>query len=118
MAEKEEIDYDALAARLTDPDVPLGPPLEVHTGEDAARFGREFLLREYGSEEALEAAMRRPGRPRVSHDPQGPSPVVRGAIPQTDFEALDAFVKRSGKKQSAVVLEAIHEYLLERKLGS
>lgn len=48
----------------------------------------------------------------------GPSPVVRGAIPATDFEALNAFVKRSGKKQSAIVREAIHEYLVERKLVS
>ena len=53
MVEKDEFDYDALAARLTDPDVPLGPPSEVHAGEDAAQFGRKFMLREYGSEEAF-----------------------------------------------------------------
>ena len=118
MVQKDEFDYDALAARLTDPDVPLGPPSEVHAGEDAARFGREFMLREYGSEEAIAAAMRRPGRPHVGSEAQGPSPVVRGAIPIADFEALDAFMKRSGKKQSVIVREAIHEYLLERKLVS
>ena len=118
MVDKDEFDYDAFEARLTDPNVPLSAPREVHSGEDAARFGREFMLREYGSEEAIAAAMRRPGRPRVGTEQQGPSPVVRGAIPAADFEALDAFVKRSGKKQSAIVREAVHEYLVERKLVS
>ncbi|WP_431031239.1 ribbon-helix-helix protein, CopG family [Plantibacter sp. RU18] len=118
MTDREKIDYDALEARLTDPAVPLEAPLEVRTGAAAAQFGRDFMLREYGSEEALASAMRRPGRPRVGAEQNGASPVVRGAIPAADYEALDAFVKRSGKKQSAIVREAVHEYLVGRKLVS
>lgn len=117
MPDKTEVDYDALAARLTDPEVPLAAPREVHVGEDAARFGREFLLREYGSEEALQEAMRNPGRPRVGAAQEGPSPVVRGAITSSDFAALTELMKSSGMKQSAIVREAVHEYL-ERRLAS
>lgn len=117
MDDKTAIDYDALAARLTDPDVPLSAPSEVRAGVEAARFGQELLLREYGSMEAPGAAMRRPGRPRVGAEQQGPSPVVRGAITAADFDALTEFMKRCGTKQSAIVREAVHEYL-ERRVAS
>lgn len=52
-------DYEALAARLTDPNVSMGEPLLVLTGPAAAAAGRAFLLREYGSDEALRVALGR-----------------------------------------------------------
>lgn len=64
MAEWNDSDYDELEARLTDPDVPLRAPASALTGPTAARYCRDFLLREYGSEDAITDAMR-PGRPMV-----------------------------------------------------
>lgn len=65
-------DYEALAARLTDPfgrkTVPIkdvGPALR---GDEAAAAGRAFLLREYGSEQAIHGAMKAVNRPGVSGD--------------------------------------------------
>ncbi|MFB2582335.1 hypothetical protein ACEXQD_13890 [Herbiconiux sp. P15] len=60
----DEIDYEALAARLVDPEVETGAHRELH-GEETAARGRAFLLREYGSEEALRAAVW-PGGPKLS----------------------------------------------------
>ncbi|MBF4571158.1 hypothetical protein ITJ64_01350 [Herbiconiux sp. VKM Ac-1786] len=60
----DEIDYEALAARLTDPEVETVAQRELY-GEEAAAHGRALLLREYGSEEALKASLR-PGRPKLS----------------------------------------------------
>ncbi|MFJ8896791.1 ribbon-helix-helix protein, CopG family [Leifsonia sp. NPDC102414] len=45
-------------------------------------------------------------------------PRLTTAICHATPQALDALIKRSGKNQSAIVREAIHEYLVERKLVS
>lgn len=111
------IDYDALAARLTDPAVPLGPPPEVQTGAEAAAEGRAFMLREYGSAEAIERALRGPGRPRVGA-PAGASPTVRGRISDADFVAFKKLEAASGCTQSELVREAVHQLLIRHKLVS
>ena len=56
-------DYERLATDLTDPSTsaPTGVGRAV-TGDAATAQGQAFLLREYGSPAALEAAIR-PGRP-------------------------------------------------------
>lgn len=79
MSTNQDIDYDALRARLTDPEYPLTSAGQVKTGADAAAEGHVFLLREYGSKEAIAAAMH-PGRPRVGDAKRGASPTVRGRI--------------------------------------
>lgn len=114
MAENEAIDYDELAARLTDPAIPLPPPTDVATGAEAAARGHAFLLSEYGSEEALQRALR-PGRPRVG-SPSGESPTVRGRISDADFAAFKLLEERTGKKQSELVREAVHLLLVEHKM--
>lgn len=109
-------DYGELAARLTDPDVEthgVGKPI---SGTAAAAEGRAFLLREYGSEEALQRALR-PGRPRVGA-PSGESPTVRGRISDADFAAFKLLEERTGKKQSELVREAVQLLLAEHKIGS
>lgn len=115
MAERNDSDYDELEARLTDPSVPLRPPASALTGAAAARYGRDFLLREYGSEDAIADAMR-PGRPTVGSTKRGPSPVVRGVVPQNEFDALDLLGKRTGKRQSELVRRAVHELLVAERL--
>ncbi|PRB13965.1 MULTISPECIES: hypothetical protein [unclassified Microbacterium] len=115
MAENNTVDYDALSARLTDPSTPLAPPQRVWSGDEAAAQGRAFLLREYGSEEALEEAMRA-GRPRVGSTKNGPSPVVRGAIPAEDYEAFQKLVNLTGMKEAQLVRRAVHKLLVGEQL--
>jgi hypothetical protein len=117
MADKDEIDYDALEARLTDPDVPSAPPARVLTGEAAAAYGHEFLLREYGSEDAI-ATVLRPGRPPVGASKGGASPVVRGVISHDEYEAFRRLERASGMKQSELVRKAVHDLLVSEKLVS
>jgi hypothetical protein len=111
-----DIDYDELAARLTNPATPLPEPDVVLTGDAAAAEGRAFLLREYGSEEALQRALR-PGRPRVG-SPGGVSPTVRGRISSADFEAFKRLEESTGKNQSELVREAVQLLLAEHKIGA
>lgn len=107
MAEMTEEDWQALADHLTDPNVELPPPAEVLTGEAAAAHGRAFLLSEYGSEEALDAVLRRAGRTRLGEQPKGASPTVRSRVPEADFVALKRLETETGKSQSELVREAI-----------
>ncbi|WP_431279229.1 hypothetical protein [Leifsonia poae] len=66
MAEQTDAEFAALAARLTDPATGVPVAANVSTGADAAAGGLEFLLAEYGSPEALDAALRPAGRPRLN----------------------------------------------------
>ena len=111
-----DTDYEDLAARFTDPASPLPEPVAVFTGVAAATEGRAFLLREYGSEEALKRALR-PGRPRVG-SPSGESPTVRGRISDADFAAFKQLEEQTGKKQSELVREAVQLLLAEHKVGA
>ncbi len=111
-----DTNYDELAARITDPATPLPEPGTVFTGATAAAEGRAFLLREYGSEEALQRALR-PGRPRVG-SPSGESPTVRGRISDADFAAFKQLEEQTGKKQSELVREAVQLLLAEHKIGA
>ena len=108
----DEAYYHELQRRMTDPDTELGPPLSVKTGAEAAASGRAFLVKEFGSEEALERMLRR-GRPRGGEAPRGESPVVRGRISASDFAAFKQLEQRTGRKQSELVREAVHLLLAE-----
>lgn len=108
-------DYDALAARLTDPETVLRSAGPVLAGAGAAAAGRDLMLQEYGSEEALEAAMR-PGRPAVGQEKRGASPLVRGRITPEDRSALDELRARTGKSESALVRAAVHQMLIDQQL--
>lgn len=116
MTNQREPDYDALADRLTG-DSPL-EAAAVHVGSDAAASGREFLLREYGSDAAISHAIRR-GRPRVGASTPGESATVRGRIGDVEYRAFMELVAELGKPQSELVREAVH-LLLEhhKKLAS
>lgn len=108
--DEEPIDYDALEARLTDPDHPVRSAGQVKTGADAAAEGRAFLLREYGSMEAIEAEMR-VGRPRVGAAKRGPSPTVRARLSDADYAAFQQLQDTTGRSQSEIVRDAVHDYL-------
>ncbi|MFK3668830.1 hypothetical protein ACI2IX_01565 [Leifsonia aquatica] len=119
MAEKmTDAEYEQLAARLTDPDHELPKAANVLSGVAAEAAGREFMLREYGSEEALDEALRTAGRPRLGTKPKGASPTVRGRIAEADRAAFDQLIKQTGKKESELVREAVHLLLEQHKLAS
>jgi hypothetical protein len=111
-------EFDALAARLTDPATVLPRATTVSTGEDAAVEGRAFLVSEYGSEEALDEALRKAGRPRLGVSPKGASPSVRGRIAAADRAAFDELIRTTGKKESELVREAVHLLLERHRLAS
>ncbi len=112
----DEIDYEALAAKLTDPNYPIRSDGFVLTGEAAKAWGREFLVREYGSIEAVYEAMGR-GRPPVGSAKKGPSPTVRGRISVADFEKFQALKVDTGKSESELVRDAVHLLLEQRRAG-
>ncbi|MFB2599082.1 hypothetical protein ACEXQE_14920 [Herbiconiux sp. P17] len=117
MTEKTDADFEALATRVTDPATDLPNVTNVSTGERAAAQGRAFLLSEYGSEEALDAALRKAGRPRLGASPKGASPSVRGRIAAADRAAFDELIRKTGKKESELVREAVHLLLEQHKLA-
>ena len=118
MADTTDADFDALATRLTDATAPVPAAAEVSTGDDAAAFGRALMLQEYGSKSVLEATMKRPGRRQLGQSPAGASPTVRGRIPDADFAAFKQLEHTTGKGQSELVREAVHNLLVQHKLFS
>lgn len=118
MTDKTDADFDALATRLTDPATKAPRVANVSTGEEAAAQGRAFLVSEYGSEEALDEALRKAGRPRLGERPRGASPSVRGRIAAADRAAFDELIRTTGKKESELVREAVHLLLEQHKLAS
>lgn len=119
MTDNDEIDYDALEAELTDPRIPVKSTGQSRSGAAAAATGHAFLLREYGSEEAIEAALRvpAPGRPRLG-ERAGASPTVRGRLAPADYAALKTLEERTGRTQSQLVRDAVHQLLVEHDLAT
>lgn len=113
MAEKKTPQAnEELAYRLAeDPAHPLPAPVDVRTGESAAAYGREFLLREFGDEQAIQAAMRKPGRPRKATVKvaarKGASPTVRARVTDADFDTLALIEAKTGKTESELVREGV-----------
>jgi hypothetical protein len=106
----DEVDYDALAARLTDPAIPLEPVGKALRGAEAAAAGRAFLLREYGSEAAVLEAMR-PGRPQVGQS-RGESPSVKTRLPLQEADALEELARRKNTTKSDLVRLGVHRLLV------
>ncbi len=105
MTNQEKIDYDALAVRIAG-DAPVSAG-NILRGDAAATAGRDLLLREYGSDEAIAHAIGA-GRPRVGDSRRGASPTVRGRIADEEYSAFKELEVETGKNQSELVREAIH----------
>ncbi|MGL5930818.1 MAG: ribbon-helix-helix protein, CopG family [Dermatophilaceae bacterium] len=112
----EQIDYDALATQLTESNSTTRPPSQVQTGTAAAAEGEAFLLREYGSDEAVTHMLR--GRPKIGQPKRGASPTVRGRISEADYEAFKRLEATTGLTQSELVREAVHQLLVRRQAAS
>jgi hypothetical protein len=103
---ESERDLEAMSDRYADPGAPVVPSGPALTGAAASAAGREFMVQEYGSMEAVEREIRR-GRPRVGESRRGPSPVVRGALTEEDFEAFKKLESATGKRQAELVRESV-----------
>lgn len=118
MAEKTDAELESLAARLAGSATALPKPTDIATGEAAAERGRALMLREYGSQEALDEVLRTAGRPRLGAAPKGKSPVVRGSIAEADRVRLDLLIRQTGKKESELIREAVRLLLEQHKIAS
>ncbi|AMM18857.1 hypothetical protein AX769_00245 [Frondihabitans sp. PAMC 28766] len=114
----DDVTPEEFAEGLLDPNRPLPEGAKVFAGAAAAAQGRAMLLREDGSEEALQAALGRPGRVPVGGTAHGASPTVRGRVPEVEFAAFTRLATSTGRSQSELVREAIHKLLVEYKLVS
>jgi hypothetical protein len=110
-------DYEAISDRYADPATSATPIGAALTGATAAAAGRELLVREYGSIEAVDAEIRR-GRRKIGDERRGESPVVRGRISDSDFEEFKELEVRTGKKQAELVREAVKLLLSEHRRAS
>jgi hypothetical protein len=123
MTDMTDDEHEELARRLTDPEEPMPEPGWVLTGAAAAAYGRAFMLREYGSmeavEQAIEDARRYEAEKRATADaiPASES-VVRAVISAADFAAFRELERRSGLEQADLVRRAVHELLVAEKLVS
>lgn len=107
-----EREYEARSDHYADPSTRITAAGPALTGEAAAAAGREFLIAEYGSIEAVEKEMRR-GRRKIGDPRHGESPVVRGRISEEDFVAFKKLEQATGRTQADLVREGVH-LLLER----
>lgn len=106
-----EAEYEALSDRYADPSQPLPSPVEPPlTGAAATAAGHAFLLREYGSEQAVEQLLRR-GRRRTGDPRQGFSPVVRARVSEQDYAAIERITAETGQTQAEVVRQAVRAFL-------
>ncbi|MFT2753400.1 hypothetical protein [Clavibacter sp. Sh2088] len=127
MTDMRDDEHEELARRLTDPDEPMPEPGWVLTGEAAAAYGRAFMLREYGSMEAIQQAIEDARRYEAAKRADGEAdpdaipasePVVHAVIPAADFAAFRELERRSGLEQAELVRRAVHELLVAEKLVS
>lgn len=110
---EDEVHYAELAEKINAGDFEVVPG-SVLTGAAAAEAGRAFLLKEYGSEEALAEALR-PGRPKLGNAyERGPSREIRGRVTAQQFRAIAELQKRTSRSQSEIVRDAI-QALLEKE---
>lgn len=108
--------YEEHAAHLSAPATDLPGSGSALHGAAAAAAGRSFLVETYGSEEAVEHAMRR-GRPRLGQT-SGASPEVRGRLIPAEFDALEKLRQQTGRSRSDLVREGIHLLLQKNKIDS
>ena len=113
LSQDDEAHYAELAEKINSGDFEVVPG-SVLTGAAAAEAGRAFLLKEYGSEEALAEALR-PGRPKLGNAyERGPSREIRGRVTAQQFRAIAELQARTSRSQSEIVRDAI-QALLEKE---
>ncbi|NHN54695.1 CopG family transcriptional regulator [Calidifontibacter sp. DB0510] len=106
----------ALAERLQDPEHAI-----VSGGvasDPVAADGRALLEREYGSTAELDQMLRQAGRPKVGQTARGSSPTVRGRISEADYAAFKRLAEATGRSQSELVREAVHDMLTRHQTAS
>ena len=108
MTDKHLSDLSDWAENLTGEDF---ASTTVHAGEEAAARGRAMLEAALGGAEAVERALG--GRPSLSSAGTSPSRTVR--LPRDLDSALVDLARVEGRKPSAIVRDAVADYLARRR---
>jgi len=89
----------------------------VHHGAAAAAHGRALLEQAFGGADELDKAVR--GRPSIDPDagPGKHSRVRQVRLPAVQNEQLDALAASEGRRPSAVIRDAVAEYLSAHRSG-
>lgn len=107
MTDKHYQDLSDWAEELTGDDL---TDTTVHTGDEAAARGRAMLEAALGSSDAVDRALG--GRPSLSTAGTSPSRTVR--LPRELDTALVDLARAEGRKPSAIVRDAVADYLARR----
>lgn len=108
MTDKHYADLSDWAEDLTGDDL---AGTTVLTGEEAAAHGRATLEAALGSPKAVDRALG--GRPSLSKAGTSPSRTVR--LPSDLDSALVNLARAEGRKPSAIVRDAVADYLARRQ---
>lgn len=112
----EEARYAEMAHAISDPETLAQANGELLVGDAAATAGRTFMLESYGSEAALQEAMR-PGRPKLGAGyGRGSSQEVRGRVTAEQKSLIDFLREKTGKSESQIVRDAIDALLRQEHL--
>ena len=91
----------------------FGPDVEVHEVDldrEDVRFRADRLTEARAEAVAEEVLSRTPGRPSLS-GPGQKSPSVTVRLPKGERTRLDAVAAKQGRRPSAVIREALDEYM-------
>ena len=105
-------DYEALADRAEAGQLDTIPGT-VRRGAEARADVARLLMEATGAASVDEVIPRAVGRPRVGQE-SGPSPTVCTRVPQALKDQLAALAKREHRTESAVMREALEEYVLAK----
>lgn len=103
-------DHDELARRAEAGQLPAKPDT-ITRGPEAAETARTALLEATGTTTLDDATRIAVGRPSLSHEGQGRSPVVRARVPQTLKDQVQQLAATQHRKESEIVRDALTDYL-------
>lgn len=103
-------DYEELARRAETGKLTVQPGT-VRRGPAAAEAARAALLEATGTTSIDEATRFAVGRPSLSHEGQGRSPVVRARVPQALKDRVQQIAESQHRKESEIVRDALAAYV-------
>jgi hypothetical protein len=103
-------DYEELALLAEQGELPVIPN-SGQRGSEAAAEGQRLLLESTGAVSLEEATRVALGRPRLSDDGKGPSPVWKVRTTGRLDAEVTQIADRRGVPKSLVIREAVEEYL-------
>ena len=103
-------DYDELARRAEAGELTVKPGT-ARRGPAATEAAAAALLETTGTTSLEDATRVAVGRPSLSHEGQGRSPVVRARVPQALKERVQQLAAAQHRKESEIVRDALAAYV-------